>query len=258
MNSTNEILNNGNLINDYHTHTVFSHGLGTVLENAEVAKQKGLNELGIAEHGVTHRYFKRKKHTYSELKQQCVEATEKTGVKVLAGIESNIINFDGTADFNKYLNDFDYVAMGMHCQIKTNPKFFWHVFFRRKLFPNSKKQIELNTQIMLNAIEKNKQYVDFFTHPTRKFPCDIVKVATAMKNSNILFELNTASCYISEEQIKQIASTGVKFIIGSDAHSVDRIGEMTSKVLPLLKHIDKSQIVTHLEPKLQKIREGKK
>ena len=257
MATASEILNGEVLKNDYHTHTVFSHGKGTVLDNANMAKQRGLTELGIAEHGVRHRYFKRKKHTYSELKQQCIKASNETGIKVLAGIEANIIDFDGTADFNEFLNDLDFVAMGMHCQIKTKAKYFWHVFFRRKLYPNTKKQIEVNTKIFLNAIEKNKQYVDFITHPTRKFPCDIIKVATAMKNADILFELNTASCNITEEEIKQIANTGVKFIIGSDAHSPNRIGEMSNKVLPLLKHIDKNQIVMRFEPKLQKIREGK-
>ena len=32
---------------DYHTHTTYSHGKGTVSENAAVAEEKGLKEIAI-------------------------------------------------------------------------------------------------------------------------------------------------------------------------------------------------------------------
>ena len=36
---------------DYHTHTPYSHGKNTVLENAVAAKAKGLKEIAITDHG---------------------------------------------------------------------------------------------------------------------------------------------------------------------------------------------------------------
>ena len=33
------------LSSDYHTHTKYSHGKGTIIENAIVAKQKGLKKI---------------------------------------------------------------------------------------------------------------------------------------------------------------------------------------------------------------------
>ena len=39
------------MIADYHTHTVYSHGTGSVLENALIAKEKGLKEIAITDHG---------------------------------------------------------------------------------------------------------------------------------------------------------------------------------------------------------------
>ena len=45
------------LTSDYHTHTVYSHGKGTVLENALVAKEVGLKEIAISDHGFSHPAF---------------------------------------------------------------------------------------------------------------------------------------------------------------------------------------------------------
>ena len=36
---------------DYHTHTPYSHGKNTVLENAQAAKKLGLKQLAITDHG---------------------------------------------------------------------------------------------------------------------------------------------------------------------------------------------------------------
>lgn len=35
------------LVADYHTHTRYSHGKGTILENVEAAKKKGLKRLPL-------------------------------------------------------------------------------------------------------------------------------------------------------------------------------------------------------------------
>ena len=49
---------------DYHTHTPYSHGKNTVLENVTAAKKLGLKEIAITDHGFNHLHFrlKRKKH----------------------------------------------------------------------------------------------------------------------------------------------------------------------------------------------------
>ena len=42
---------------DYHTHTKYSHGKGTIMENVLVAKSKGLTEIAITDHGLRHIAF---------------------------------------------------------------------------------------------------------------------------------------------------------------------------------------------------------
>ena len=74
------------LTGDYHTHTKYSHGKGTVLENACGAKEKGLKEIGISDHGFSHPAFGLTKRKLGGLKTDCENATKQTGVKVLRGI----------------------------------------------------------------------------------------------------------------------------------------------------------------------------
>ena len=39
---------------DYHTHTTFSHGKGSIEDNVKVAISKGLKALAISDHGPGH------------------------------------------------------------------------------------------------------------------------------------------------------------------------------------------------------------
>ena len=100
---------------DYHTHTPYSHGKNTVEENALAAKEKGLKAIGITDHGFSHIFFglRRKKVPY--LQAECKAAQEKTGVKVLVGMEANIRGESGLTDITeKDYDDFDLFIAGKH------------------------------------------------------------------------------------------------------------------------------------------------
>ena len=55
------------LTGDYHTHTVYSHGKGTVLENALRAKEIGLQEIAITDHGFEQLAFGLRHRRYRSL-----------------------------------------------------------------------------------------------------------------------------------------------------------------------------------------------
>ena len=42
---------------DYHTHTPYSHGKNTVMENAVAAQKLSLKAVGITDHGFNHIIF---------------------------------------------------------------------------------------------------------------------------------------------------------------------------------------------------------
>ena len=79
-----------NITFDLHTHTVYSHGKGTVEENAVSAKEKGLYGIGITDHGFSHPAFGMRRKKLDQMRADCIAAEEKTGEKILLGIESNL------------------------------------------------------------------------------------------------------------------------------------------------------------------------
>ncbi len=103
---------------DYHTHTPYSHGKGTVLENAMRAKELGFQEIGITDHGFSHIVFGVRRKKIPGLIRDCKEAEEKTGLRVYAGLENNIRGVSGKCDFTEkdYLN-FDLFLAGIHVYI---------------------------------------------------------------------------------------------------------------------------------------------
>ena len=42
------------ILADYHTHTVYSHGKGTIEDNVKEAISKGIKTIGISDHGYKH------------------------------------------------------------------------------------------------------------------------------------------------------------------------------------------------------------
>ena len=104
-----------NITFDLHTHTVYSHGKGTVEENAVSAKEKGLYGIGITDHGFSHPAFGMRRKKLDRMRADCVAAEEKTGEKILLGIESNLRGECGSIDVEeKDYPQLDLILAGVH------------------------------------------------------------------------------------------------------------------------------------------------
>ena len=55
---------------DYHTHTIYSHGKGTIRDNVEAAIKRGLKEIAISDHGPGHIGFGVKKKNLYKIKRE--------------------------------------------------------------------------------------------------------------------------------------------------------------------------------------------
>ena len=222
------------IFGDYHTHTPYSHGKGTVLENVTVAKQKGLKEIAITDHGYGHKLFGVKRERFRDLVKECKKAQEKTGVRVLVGMEANLISNDGTIDLaKKELEMLDVVLVGHHNFVKAKTVADQFSLFVRniisKIFPVSKNKIEKNTQAYLNMLKKYPQ-IDVITHLNYGMKVNTMKVALAAKENDVLIELNGKRILFTDQEMVNMANAGVKFIINSDAHSKNAVAEVNNAI----------------------------
>ncbi len=215
---------------DYHTHTPYSHGKNTVLENATAAKAAGLKEIGITDHGFNHILFGLKRKKLAALRAEISEAEKLTGVKVLMGMESNITSSDGATDMRKEdLQYFDLYLCGIHevLRFKRISDFYRicvknYSAYKFAVRP-SNKVIANTTKTYIEAIKNNP--IDVLTHVNYKCFCDLVQVAQCCADYGTYIEINTKKRHVSAEELNAMAATGVRFVIDSDAHSADRVGD---------------------------------
>ncbi len=218
------------LTSDYHTHTPYSHGKNTVLENAKAAKAKNLKEIGITDHGFNHLLFGLKRKNLPDLRAEIDEAERLTAVKVLLGMESNLISVSGETDLRTSdLKNFDLYLCGIHEVLRF--KSFSDMrdvmlknYLAYKLGKTpSDKIIKTTTAAYINAVKNNP--IDVITHINYKCYCNLTEVAKCCADYGTYIEINTKKRHVSAEELNAMAQTGVRFVINSDAHSADRVGD---------------------------------
>lgn len=211
-----------NAIIDLHCHTIASgHAYSTLKENIDEAKLKGLKYVGVSDHapnmpGSTHPFY------FGNLG---VIKEEINGVKVLKGIEANIMDFDGNIDIpSDVVGKLDYVIASFHPPC-INPG-----------------NIDENTKAILNVME-NKEVKIIGHLDDSRYPVDYEKVVVKAKETNTLLEINNSSLRTNSFRVGAIENAkvllnlckkhDVKVILGSDAHIYYQVGnfENCTKIL---------------------------
>ena len=249
------------IFGDYHTHTVYSgkkfhirHGKGTILENAFSAKQKGLKEIGITEHGINHRLYGVKSAYFAEMRNEIEIAKQKTGINILLGVEANIISSEGDIDLReediKYL---DYIIVGYHKNVRPkNFKEFFKFFLPNYLCLRSKKDIKRNTLALMKAMDKYP--IDIISHPGVGMPIDFKEIGEYAKRTNTLLEINGKRIAYTKKDVEILKKMNAKFIINSDAHRPQKVGYCNKGINFAIRHNIPDSIIANLgnRPKFKK------
>ena len=84
---------------DYHTHTTYSHGKGTVEDNVLAALKCGFKEIAITDHGFHHMTYNVRRMDWPYIRRD-VELMRKKYpmIKILLGLESNLVSTSGGVD----------------------------------------------------------------------------------------------------------------------------------------------------------------
>nr|WP_297574031.1 PHP domain-containing protein [uncultured Peptostreptococcus sp.] len=219
------------ILADYHTHTIFScgnnekrrHAKGTIEENVLAAIDKGLEIIGISEHGFNHNFYGLSRKNAKREREEIDRLNEKyPQIKILMGMECNILDDTGKIDMpDDMVQYFDYILAGYHYGSKpTSFRSLLHhidnVLFSGKLFSK-----DYNTRALIRAMERYD--IKYITHPGDKGDIDIEKVAEAAVRTNTGLEINGHHDKLSVDMIEAISHMDIKFYIGSDAHKPENI-----------------------------------
>lgn len=215
-----------NIVLDTHTHTLASgHAYSTIQEMAKAASLKGLSLLGITEHapmmpGSCHKIY------FENLK---VVPREMYGMRLLLGVELNIIDYCGSVDMDRNLLDrMDIRIASLHGPC---------------IKPGTMNE---NTSAVIGAIKNPR--IDIIGHPDdSNYPLDYEAVVQAAKDYNTLLELNNNSLNpvgfrknTRENDtilLKLCKKYQVPIILGSDAHFETDVATFQF-ALPLLEELD--------------------
>ena len=214
---------------DYHTHTIYSHGKGTIEDNVKEARAKGLKKIAIADHGFRHIGYGMEYNDIPKMRMEIDRLNEKyDDIQVLLGIEANLIGLDGRIDIpDKYMDSFDIILMGFHkAVIPYSFMDAWKLYARNafeSVLKVSSSQIRHdNTVAMINAI--NRYPIDIITHPGAKIDIDTDLLAQYAAKKNTALEINASHGFMTVEYVKIALKRDARFVINSDAHTPCKVG----------------------------------
>ena len=199
------------IIGDLHAHTKDSDGINSLEEMAEAASKKGLKYIAFTNHskglpvanGLDDKRF-------SELNKKIEKFNEKEGIKVLKGVELEILK-DGSLDLkDETLKQFDFVIGALHQNLKMDSKDL--------------------TNRLIKAINSGK--INTVAHPTDRIigqreglKLDFDKVMEACSNNNVLLEIDgyPERSDLPFDLVKKAKDYAIRFSLGSDSHRLEHL-----------------------------------
>jgi putative hydrolase len=235
------------ILADLHTHTRYSDGKGSIEQTVLAAKEKGLKQVGITEHGFRHIAFGiHRADPYRERREVDRLREKHPDIEILLGIEANIYCSRGKIDLKPHdLAILDYVVAGYHMAMwPQNPVDFfrYNLMGLLKIKNPSKSQRALFTKTFVNAIKQD--CVKIISHLGYALPVNVKEVAQAAYDYGVLMELNGKKVSMTDEEVLTLTESGAGIIANSDAHSPSRVGDVSVPLALLDKlNINKNILV---------------
>ena len=217
------------LIFDYHTHTTYSHGKGSIEDNVQEGIRKGLSEIAIADHGPGHIAYGMKRSSIRVMREEIDQLQKKyQEIKIYLSVEANIMNLSGKIDVSEEeWKIYDFVLAGYHYGAFGERPFQDLIVHGKNyvlsaLGTSTRKLKIANTERMIRSIYENK--LKLITHPGDKYDIFIDEVAKACNETGTWMEINNSHPHLTKETIIECAKEDVTFVIGSDAHVSEKVG----------------------------------
>ena len=197
-----------------HCHTVYSDGHNSIEEMALAAEARGMAYLTVTDHSPTAYYARgvgldRLRAQWEEI----ARVQERVKIKILKGTESDILA-DGSLDYpDSFLEQFDIIIASIHARHKMDS--------------------EQMTARLLRALKS--PFFKIWGHPLGRlipsrppFACRMEEVLDAIAEARCAIEVNGDPRRLDLEPrwIRAARARGIKFVISTDAHSIDNLDNL--------------------------------
>jgi DNA polymerase (family 10) len=191
-----------------HCHTTYSDGKHSIAEMAEAARALGWSYLGISDHSQAAFYASGVAREAMLEQHEEIDALNATrpGIRVLKGVEADILA-DGRLDYDEALLDrFDYVIASIHSRFRMDG--------------------DAMTQRVLRAMDD--PHMTILAHPTGRlllsrepYSLDLDAVFEKAAAAGVAIEINADPHRLDLDwrHVRRARELGVTFAIGPDAHS---------------------------------------
>ena len=205
---------------DLQMHTTASDGRNSIEEMGEAAKELGYEYIALTDHSkaVTVANGMDEKRTLAQIKKIRAAQERVPGIRLLAGIEVDILK-NGSLDLrNDVLAQLDVVVASIHSYMNLDR--------------------EAMTDRILTALEN--PYTQILAHPTGRlllrrepFEYDVEKVLAAAKKNSVAVECNAYPDRLDFNDVclRMARERGVKVVISTDAHSTTHFRAMKYGVI---------------------------
>jgi len=195
-----------------HVHTKWSDGIATVEEMASYARKKGFEYLVITDHSQSAYYAGGiKVEKVDEYIAEIRTVDEKyDDIKVIAGIESDILS-DGSLDYDdEILSKFDLVIASIHSNLRMSKDKATERLLKAIANPHTRILGHLTGRLLL-------------ARPG--YEVDYDRIFEACAKNNVLIEINANPQRLELDWtwIDKAQEAGVKFSVNPDAHAVEEI-----------------------------------
>jgi DNA polymerase (family X) len=210
-----DLIEQGDIRGDLHSHTTLSDGKASLEEMAEAARDRGYAYLAVTDHSATHGFGD---DVSAERLWERIEEVRTLDAKLprfhlLSGSEINI-GLDGGLDYpDDLVAELDWVVASVHTRFSDDEKFM--------------------TSRILAAIEN--PLVDCIGHLTGRmlgrrepYPVDVEAVAEAAARTGTMLEINGNPNRrdLSERHARLAAEAGAMIVLNTDAHRVRTLDNM--------------------------------
>ncbi len=280
---------------DLHVHSNTNpHAFSTIEENVTYAAEKGMKVIAITNHGPA---LLDTPHWWQLLNIRVLPNIIK-GVRVLKGVEANIIGENGEFDINqaiyqhldiilcgflnirvlpniikgvRVLKGVEANIIGENGEFDINQAIYQHLDIILCGFHGCREYhkyqpIEKNTKSAINIIKSQK--IDILVHPGNKeFPIDFEEVIKVAKECNVALEINNSSLggtrVGSYERCSEVARIAKKYgcfiTVNTDSHYCRLVGH-TDLARKIIEEVDYPEelIINSSEERLNKFLELRK